>query len=186
MKLKTRLELNPLLESTVACLSHSGLHPQEAGEIKARFSDYMATASSTATVIDSDRDNTLINDSTRISEQDCLVTASSFDEPKENPKFDTLVDLLCHQIRQEDTDAALDTLKKAIELDLLIPAPHVGLLLKLLVDQKAFEKAEDFNKSWRGMSWKFKKSERGDDRLVIEAMDLIDRKRSWSQLGHDM
>lgn len=166
IKLQTRSELRPLLESTVACLSYSGLCPKEAGRLKNRFVEYMADTSRI-----NDDDSPVIDDELLHRRWVSQLNFSSLQGEMATELYEKLL--------VYDIQAAKELLQKAIESDILIPAQNVGVLLNILVDEKRFEEVIQLDRLWRGMSWKFKVIERGDDRLIIEAMDRIERQSVW-------
>ncbi|EGG05108.1 uncharacterized protein MELLADRAFT_88181 [Melampsora larici-populina 98AG31] len=169
IKLQTRSELRPLLESTVACLSYSGLCPKEAGKLKDRFMEYMADT--TRITDDDDDDDSVIDEELLERKWISQLDSSSLQSEMATELYEKLL--------VYDIQAAKESLQKAIELDILIPAHNVGILLNILVDEKRFDEAIGLDRLWRGMSWKFKVLERGDDRLIIEAMDRIERQSVW-------
>ncbi|KAG0152354.1 hypothetical protein CROQUDRAFT_649746 [Cronartium quercuum f. sp. fusiforme G11] len=171
IKLQTRPQLTQLLESTVACLSESGLRPKEASELKDRFTEYIAASSLTV----NNHSSVVVSNKLACN----WISQLDADNLECTSKCGTLVALLSQQIRALDITAAKSTLRKAIDLDILIPAPHIGVLLNMLVDKKAYEEVAELNKLWRGMSWKFRKTEKGDDKLVIEAIVRMERQLQW-------
>ncbi|KAH9816285.1 hypothetical protein DFH28DRAFT_1220811 [Melampsora americana] len=168
IKLQTRSELRPLLESTVACLSYSGLCPKEAGKLKDRFVEYMADTSSIPHEDSSVIDNELLG-GRWISQLD----SSSLQGEMATELYEKLL--------VYDVQAAREILRKAIESDNLISAQNVGILLNILVDEKRFDEAIELDRLWRGMSWKFKVLERGDDRLIIEGYGSNRKKSLFGQ-----
>ncbi|CAH7671484.1 hypothetical protein PPACK8108_LOCUS6261 [Phakopsora pachyrhizi] len=85
----------------------------------------------------------------------------------------TLTELVDAQISSDRLYDALGTVEKAVGIDALIKADSFGRLLHALIDKGLAKEALDVNQLWRGMSWRFKLSERGDDFLVLSAMSRI-------------
>ncbi|MBW0487592.1 hypothetical protein O181_027307 [Austropuccinia psidii MF-1] len=86
----------------------------------------------------------------------------------------TLTALIMTHLDNNRLEEAIEAVKLAVKLDVLVSSPTIGRLLTTLIDHDRLEECVELNKLWRGMSWKFKRSERGDDHAVVEAMNRID------------
>lgn len=76
----------------------------------------------------------------------------------------------------EDTATAASMFERLIAAGIPVQGPTVARLMEAMIASDQLLQAAEVNRRWRGMIWRFRRAERGDDGAVIQAMGRLEEK----------